>query len=428
MAQTGGDKALTARSPEPVLRRSRPRTADPELVWEVKRNIADRDLLHAAGLPVKLQFSHRASIGIEPSVSKLIAADNREAMALMLAGSESSASLAGTVKLCYMDPPYNTGAHFSTYSDKVGSAGWLETLRDRLVQIRALLTADGSVWLHLDDSEQHHARSVLDEVFGRDAFVATVIWQKRTSRDNRTAFSSSHDYIHVYAPQGAKVWKRIRNGLPDTGTFSNPDNDPRGPWRSTPMSAQAGHATKAQYYTVTTPTGATHEPPPGRCWTYSEPRLRELDADGRVYWPRNGHGRPRLKRYEYEVLGLAPSTLWMADFAGDTAEAKRELLGVFPEGSPFDTPKPERLMERIISIATNPGDLVLDPYLGSGTTAVAALRAGRHFIGIEQAKDVVLNIAIPRIASRTEHLNVGLDVLEVVPAPLSRGRTSRPSR
>jgi adenine-specific DNA-methyltransferase len=307
--------------------------------------------------------------------------------------------IAGTVKLCYIDPPYNTGESFEHYDDRADRATWLTTLRHHLIAARQLLSPDGSLWLHLDDSEQHRARCVLDEVFGEDAFVATIVWQRRSSRDNRKAFSSMHDYIHVYAPAGPRVWKTVRNGLPDQGAFSNPDNDPRGPWRSVPMNVQAGHGTPSQFYIVTTPTGVRHDPPPGRCWTYTAERLADLDDDGRVYWPRGGDGKPRLKRYQSEVTGLAPFTIWTADEVGDTASAKRALLTEFPSLQAFDTPKPLGLLERIVCVATDPGDLVLDYYLGSGTTAVAAQLLCRRWIGVERSARTIEEFAIPRIRS-----------------------------
>jgi len=327
----------------------------------------------------------------------VISGDNTAVLRSIIHTPGSERFYVGKVKIAYLDPPYNTGADFSTYRDSDTMVNWLHGLRELLVHVRALLATDGSVWLHLDDSQQHRGRMLLDEVFGPDSFVSTIVWQKRTSRDSRKAFSPAHDYIHIYAPLGARAWKSVRNGLPNEGGFSNPDHDPRGPWRSVPMTAQAGHATSAQFYTVVAPSGERHEPPPGRCWTYSEARLRELLSEGRVYWPRNGAGRPRLKRYESEVSDLSPSTLWTSDFAGDTGQAKREILRQFPGQAVFDTPKPELLMTRIIDIATNPGDLVLDPYLGSGTTAVVAARSGRRFLGIEQSGQVLDEIALPRI-------------------------------
>ncbi|WP_406246958.1 site-specific DNA-methyltransferase [Microbacterium sp. M] len=305
----------------------------------------------------------------------------------------------GGVKLCYLDPPYNTGERFAYYDDRRDSDAWLNDFKSHLEGLRPLLASDASVWVHLDDSEQHRARVVLDEVFGREAFVGTIIWQKRLTRDSRKAFSSMHDYIHVYAPAGPKAWKRVRNGLSDGGAFANPDGDPRGPWRSAPMTVQAGHATPSQFYTVVTPTGAKHEPPAGRCWTYTEARLKELVAEGRVYWPRGGDGKPRLKRYQSESGGLAPFTIWGASEVGDTASAKKSLLREFPSMAAFDTPKPIELLERIVGIATDPGDLVLDYYLGSGTTAVASQRLGRSWVGVERNADVVERFVVPRLVS-----------------------------
>lgn len=320
---------------------------------------------------------------------------------------------AGKVRLCYLDPPFNTGKTFEHYRDAVARSEWLAMLRDRLVRIRQLLAPDGSVWVHLDDSEQHRARCVLDEVFGPKAFVATVIWQKRTSRDNRKAFSTMHDYIHVYAPLGPVAWKQLRNPLPDGGAFRNPDGDPNGPWRSVPMTAQAGHGTAGQFYTIVSPAGDAHDPPAGRCWTYTRERFDELVAAGRVYWPRSGRGKPRLKRYLHEATGLAPFTIWTAEEVGENADAKKALLAAFPGRAPFDTPKPETLLQRIIHIATNPGELVLDCFLGSGTTAVVAQRMGRRWVGVERSAEVVDLFALPRLRAALD--GRGFTVVDVAP-------------
>lgn len=341
--------------------------------------------------------------GSEPE-SLLIHGDASLALSSLMEP-ETAHSYEGRVKLCYIDPPYNTGEQFEHYGDRLDRSVWLGVLKEHLTLIRGLLTEDGSVWVHLDDSEQHRARCVLDEVFGPEAFVATIIWQKRTSRDSRKAFSSMHDYVHIYAPAGPVAWKRVRNGLPDTGAFANPDNDPRGPWRSVPMSVQAGHATASQFYTVVTPTGAHHDPPPGRCWTYTKERLAELDGAGRVYWPRGGAGKPRLKRYASEVSTLAPFTVWGPDEVGTTASAKKDLQREFPGQPAFDTPKPRELLERIVSIGSDPGDVVLDCYLGSGTTAVAAQTLGRRWIGIEKSERTLHNFALPRLSSLVEATN-----------------------
>jgi adenine-specific DNA-methyltransferase len=327
----------------------------------------------------------------------LIRGDALSALTSLIELPEYARVYAGKVRLVYIDPPFNTGQTFKDYDDGLQHSVWLTMLRDRLEQIRALLAPNGSVWLHLDDVEVHRARCVLDEVFGADKFVATIIWQKRTSRDNRTAFSSAHDYLLVYAPEGPQRWKEDRNLVPDEGGFRNPDDDPRGPWRSVPMSAQAGHATEAQFYSITTPSGAVHDPPRGRAWTYTRPRFEELLAEGRVYWPRDGDGRPRLKRYASEVEGLVPFTIWSASEVGENLDAKRHIMSMFPEFEPFETPKPEALIERVIHIATQPGEIVLDCFLGSGTTAAVAQKMARRWVGIEWEPSTLANFAVPRL-------------------------------
>jgi adenine-specific DNA-methyltransferase len=374
--------------------------SDVELIWTGKpATEALNELPDCGSKSLPIELTTVLEIG-ESSSNLLIQGDATAALDALIAAKSGDR---GQVRLCYIDPPYNTGERFSYYADRMDRSTWLSTLRDHLTRIRALLSEDGSIWLHLDDSEQHRARCVLDEVFGVDAFVATIIWQKRTSRDNRKAFSSMHDYIHVYAPAGPVAWKRLRNGLPDTGAFSNPDDDPRGPWRSVPMTVQAGHATPAQFYTVTTPSGAQHDPPPGRCWTYTKDKLRQLEAQGLVYWPRAGAGKPRLKRYASAVSQLAPFTIWFAEEVGSTGSAKKALHKELPGGDPaFDTPKPLGLIQRIVEIASDPGDLVLDCYLGSGTTALAAHASGRRWIGIEHSRNTVERIALPRLRAAVE--------------------------
>ncbi len=404
--------------------RPRRRTATdvrPELIWPGKHSAAVVPLrplepLAAAATSAKWELRPVTQVGADHS-NMMIIGDAAAVLPLLASGTDASDSYRGTVKLAYLDPPFNTGSRFEHYADSLDSAAWLQSLQQRLLDVRSLLHPQGSVWLHLDDSEQHHGRCLLDEVFGADAFVATIVWQRRTSRDNRKAFSASHDYVHVYSPAGPRVWKTVRNGLPDDGALANPDDDPRGSWRSVPMSAQAGHGTASQFYTVVSPAGVAHDPPPGRCWTYTLPRFQELVAAGRVYWPRGGAGRPRLKRYASEIGDLAPFTLWMADDVGDNAESKKELLRLIDDHVPFDTPKPERLMQRIIHIATDPGDIVLDCYLGSGTTAAVAHKMERDWIGIEALAPTVQRIADRRLQA----VVAGLDPAGVTAATGWRG-------
>lgn len=307
----------------------------------------------------------------------------------------------GRVKLVYIDPPFNTGETFAQYDDNLEHSIWLTMMRDRLTQIMELLTPDGSVWVHLDDTEQHRARMVLDEVFGISCFVSTIIWEKVSGRDNRKAISSNHDYLIVYSPNPA-AWKETRNGFPfgeeQLARYRNPDNDPRGPWQSGDLTAQAGHATPAQFYTITTPTGRRLDPPPGRCWLVTEERFRELVADNRIWFGKTGNNAPRIKRFLSEVeQSLTPRSIWTADEAGTNDQAKKEILAMFPDLEPFATPKPERLMERIIHVATNPGDIVLDCFAGSGTTAAVAHKMKRRWVAVEWFEDTLREFTIPRL-------------------------------
>ena len=308
----------------------------------------------------------------------------------------------GKVKLAYLDPPFNTQQTFADYDDALEHSVWLTMMRDRLVQIRKLLAPDGSVWVHLDDSEVHRARCLLDELFGESNFVASIIWQKSYTRENRKAISTQHDYIVVYAVDRT-LWKERRNLLPSSeaqvARYSNPDADPRGPWKATPMHAQGGHGTPSQFYAIVTPAGRKVDPPPGNCWRFTKDRYEALVADGRVWFGRSGKGVPTLKKFLSEVQsGLVPVTIWPYSETGTTGDAKNEIVELFPKIDPFSTPKPERLIARVIQIATNPGDVVLDCFLGSGTTASVAQKMGRRWVGIEWSAETIANFALPRLA------------------------------
>ena len=238
----------------------------------------------------------------------------------------------------------------------------------------------------------------MDEVLGERAFVATIVWQKRYSRDNRPAIGPVHDFLHVYAPRGTD-WKDIRNRVPRSNAkeYRNPNNDPKGRWRPIPLDAQAGHATAAQFYVIETPGGAKHPPPKGRCWSVTKTRFDQLVAEGRVYFGRNGRGKPNLIRYLKDDEGLVPWTWWPNTEVGHNDESKKEMLALFPEHEPFDTPKPERLMQRIIHVGSNPGDVVLDCFAGSGTTAAVAHKMGRRWIAVESSRETVHTFTRPRL-------------------------------
>ena len=304
--------------------------------------------------------------------------------------------LSGGIRLIYIDPPFNTQVNFRQYNDSMNRAQWLSMMRDRLVAIRAHLSDDASVWVHLDDAEVHRARMVMDEVFGDQAFVASVIWQKKTTRDSRAAFSSNHDTILVYAPSGPKKWKKSRNLLvKDEALLRNRDDDPRGPWADAPFTAPGYR--RAQQYEIVTPTGAVLRPPRGRSWYATEPTFRELLAEDRIWFPKGGDGSPRLKLFAHQLRGLVPFTVWGSNDTGTNDEAKRHLLALFPDIEVFDTPKPEALLERIIHIATNPGDLVVDIFAGSGTTAATAHKMRRRWIAVERSPQVVAAFTLPRL-------------------------------
>lgn len=294
---------------------------------------------------------------------------------------------AGQVKCVYIDPPYNTGAAFDHYDDSIEHSIWLNLMRTRLILLWNLLhETDGSIWISIDDSEQAYIRVLCDEIFGRRNFIAQIVWQKRYSRENREAIGDVHEYILVYAKKPS-VFKSIRNLVPmsenQAKVYKNPNNDPRGRWRPVPMTAQAGHATPDQFYEIQAPGGKVHTPPAGRCWSLSKKTFEELLADGRIYFGKDNNSQPNKIRYLSEVPGVAPWTWWPSDEVGHTDSAKKEIMEIFGKSNIFDTPKPEALIQRIIHIATNPGDLVLDSFLGSGTTAAVAHKMGRKYIGIE---------------------------------------------
>jgi len=311
---------------------------------------------------------------------------------------EFSSHYGGQVKLAYIDPPFNTRQAFDDYDDALEHSVWLTMMRDRLLQIRELLATDGSVWVHLDDSEVHRARCVMEEIFGARNFVATVIWQKIHARNNSAQhFSSDHDYILVFAKdRDALELDRIdRTELSDK-EFWNPDEDSRGPWRRSDLTAS--HAYAEGRYEVEGPTGERFVPRQGRWWSVSRQTFDELRQDNRLWWGRAGTTFPFRKRFQSELGGLVPTTIWLDDEVGNNREAKGELSRLLGRETQFATPKPERLLRKIIHLASRPGDIVLDCFLGSGTTAAVAHKMGRRWVGIERSLDTVSTFAAPRLS------------------------------
>lgn len=307
---------------------------------------------------------------------------------------------AGKVKCIYIDPPYNTGAAFDHYDDGIEHSIWLSLMKTRLKILWSLLDPKyGSIWISIDDNEMPYLRILMDEICGREKFIASNIWQKRYSRENREAIGDVHEYVLVYAKTKA-VFKASRNKIPLTDAqakvYTNPNGDPKGRWRTIPMTAQAGHATASQFYEITSPSGKIFTPPEGRCWALSEATFNKLKKEGRIYFGKKGDSQPNTIRYLSEVEGMTPWTWWNHEEVGHTDEAKKEQHSLFGKYNSFDTPKPERLIERILHISSNSGDLVLDSFLGSGTTAAVAHKMGRKYIGIELG-DHAMTHCYPRL-------------------------------
>ena len=292
---------------------------------------------------------------------------------------------AGRVKCIYIDPPYNTGNAFEHYDDGLEHSIWLSLMRERLELLKNLLSDDGSIWISIDADESHYLKVLCDEVFGRSNFVDEVIWQRSYAPINlKKTLSRSHDAILVYAKSKDDDFEL--NKLPRSASandrYKNPDNDPRGVWQSDNLSV--GPVIEEKVYEITTPSGRKVLPPKGYCWRLTKERLAEYIDDNRIWFGEDGNNTPRIKRFLSEVKdGITSMTLWLRDEVGDNQEAKREIKALFKDISVFDTPKPERLIERILTLGSNPGDLVLDSFLGSGTTAAVAHKMGRRWIGIE---------------------------------------------
>lgn len=290
---------------------------------------------------------------------------------------------AGKIKCIYIDPPYNTGSAFEHYDDNLEHSIWLSLMKPRLEILRNLLADDGSLWISLDDNEQAYCKVLCDEVFGRKNFVCNVIWQKKYSPANDAKwFSDNHDFILVYA-KNKEIWRP--NLLPRTAAmnerYKNPDNDPRGPWKAVDFSVRT--YTASCDYPIQLPSGRVVHPPKSRCWVLSKERFEELRADNRIWFGHAGDNVPAVKKFLSEVKqGMTPLTIWTYEEVGHNQDAKKEVKQ-FNVENVFATPKPERLIERVLTLGSNPGDLVLDSFLGSGTTAAVAHKMGRKYIGIE---------------------------------------------
>ena len=318
------------------------------------------------------------SFGTSETENMLIHGDN------LLALKALEQEYAGKVKCIFIDPPYNTGNAFEHYDDGLEHSIWLSLLRDRLIILHKLLTEEGSIWVSIDDNECHYLKIVMDEIFGRPNFISSIAWQSRYSRSNDSAISLSHNHILIYS-KNPQLWKLSRNRLERSPQqekqYKNPDNDPNGPWRAIPWDAP--NIRENLEYTIMTPKGTPKKPPVGRHWSRTEDQWLDIVEKGLAYFGKNEDGAPSFKQYLKDAPGIIPNTWWGHEESGHTDEAKKEIYALFGSSNAFDTPKPERLIKRIVEIASNPGDIVLDSFLGSGTTAAVAHKMGRRWIGIE---------------------------------------------
>ncbi len=325
----------------------------------------------------------------------------------------------GAFRCVFIDPPYNTGSAFQQYDDGLEHSLWLSLMRDRLAILHALLRDDGSLWISIDDNESHYLKVLCDEVFGRSNFIANVVWQKKSSpQPNARWLSDSHDHVLVYAkqkdrwrpnklPREAKHNEIYKHSDEHDGVDADGSEYGRGPWfpgdaTASLTSGQRGKQYKAtgssaNTYTITTPSGKRIDPPAGTCWRFSKERFAELVADNRIHFGKKGSNRPCLKRFlrDMESVGITPMTVWHYDEVGENRIAKEEAKA-FNRADPFATPKPERLMQRIIHIATDPGDLVLDSFAGSGTTGAVAHKMRRRWVMVELGEHCRTHI-VPRL-------------------------------
>jgi adenine-specific DNA-methyltransferase len=337
------------------------------------------------------------AVGENVGSNLLITGDSGDVLRALGSIPEWSDRYLGKVKLVYIDPPFNTEQAFEHYADQLEHSVWLTMMRDRLRDIVPLLSSDGSIWVHLDDAEVHRMRSLMDEMLGAENFIAEVIWEKADSPNNSAQFlSTDHDTILVYA-KDKRIWRP--NKLPRTAAvdaiYKNPDDDPRGRWYAGDPFANKPYS--LGLYKVEGPTGRFFAPPPGRYWRISESKFRALDEDGRIWWGPSGDARPSIKRFLDDVSGMVPRTLWKHSEVGSNRSSKNEMRALFPGVSSFSTPKPERLLERVLHIGSRPGDLVLDCFAGSGTTAAAAHKMNRRWVAVELQEATVRDFIIPRL-------------------------------
>jgi adenine-specific DNA-methyltransferase len=375
----------------------------PKLDWLTR----PEDERAAASVPYRLlEAVPELSYGDERTENMLIQGDNLEALKALLP------FYAGRVKCIFIDPPYNTRSAFEHYDDNLEHTQWLGLMYPRLELLREFLTEDGSIWVSLDDSEAHYFKVMGDEIFGRRNFILDISWQKRDGPPNDRKIASIHDHILVWAKgrlgeSKKSLAEEVFNLMPRTEkadaqyqVFSEPTGpDPRGPYRKidTTANGKGGRYVESLFYPVTNPfTKEEVWPRKGTCWRHNKEEMQRLQDDNRLYWGVKGTaGTPMRKLFASEAKqGMSSPSIWSD--AGLNQHASSEIEKLFGEKAAFETPKPEALLHRVLVIASNPGEIVLDSFLGSGTTAAVAHKMGRRYIGIEMGEHAETH-CVPRL-------------------------------
>lgn len=334
----------------------------------------DKDVRAADGVPYRLLHGvDELSYGDPASPNMLIQGDNLEALKALLP------YYSGQVKCIFIDPPYNTKSAFEHYDDNLEHSEWLSMMYPRLELLRELLSEDGSIWVTIDDNEAHYLKVIMDEVFGRKNFISNVVWQHSIQGQGYSGkFTLNHNHVLCYKKSDKFTLGVLPREEHHNRAYSNPDNDPRGDWRTGDV--RNGLYRPNLRYDITTPSGKTIAPPPNG-WRWAKDTLAEKIRTGEIIFSAD-ETRIIRKIYLCEQEGRVPDSWWMGDESGTTRQAKAELKELF-ESNLFDTPKPEKIIQRILQLSTQHDDLILDSFLGSGTTAAVAHKMGRRYIGIE---------------------------------------------
>lgn len=364
----------------------------PTLSWLTR----EQDVKAADRVPYRLlERDDALSYGDHDGGNMLIQGDNLEALKALLP------YYRGQVKCIYIDPPYNTRSAFEHYDDNLEHSRWIAMIWPRLELLRELLHENGSIWVSIDDNEGHYLKVIMDEVFGRDRFIADIAWKRRDGAPNDRKIGPTYDHTLVYGDEKSmNLMIRTEKADSQYRVYEEPFGfDERGPFRKVDSTgnAKGGRHVDSLIYPVTNPfTGEQVYPRKGRCWVYRREVMEQMVADRRFFWGKDGKaGTPMRKLFKTEAKqGMTAPTIW--DDVGLNQHAAREIELIFGEKASFETPKPETLLKRVIEIATDPGDLVLDSFLGSGTTSAVAHKMGRCWIGIEMG-DHAHTHCVPRL-------------------------------